>query len=368
MPRTQDEIYMKKALTLAAKGRGQTSPNPAVGSVVVRDGEIIGRGYHQKAGLPHAEIEAISDAENNGKRVEGTTLYVTLEPCCHTGKRTPPCVDKIREKGFSRVVVGCLDQNERVSGKGVEMLLSAGIEVETGVLEEECRLINEDFFKYIATGHPFVTLKLASTLDGKIAANSGDSKWIGSDKQRRLAHKLRSLADGVMVGIGTVLQDDPRLNVRLGNKALKQPVPIVLDSTLQTPLDAAIFKAHESPVIAATQGIDPDKMRRLESNGARVVTVAPDEKGRIDLKELLTRLGEMGFMHVLIEGGGDVAASAIKEGIVDKLIVFYSPKIVGGDGVSMIGALGIDKIAESIKVGSLKVRSLGEEFYIEAYL
>ena len=234
MPVDIDKKHMAAAIRLAVKARGMTSPNPLVGAVLTKNGKVIGRGYHKRAGLPHAEIEAFQDARKSRKKIEGSTLYVTLEPCCHKGKRTPPCVDSIIKEKVAKVVVSSLDPNPKVSGKGVSKLKRNGIEVVTGVLKDKSSAMNEAYIKYITKGEPYVILKLAATLDGKIAASSGDSKWIGSDTQRRYAHKLRSQADAVMAGIGTVLSDNPSLNVRLKGDH-KDPVPVVLDSDLRTP-------------------------------------------------------------------------------------------------------------------------------------
>ncbi|MEE9253267.1 MAG: bifunctional diaminohydroxyphosphoribosylaminopyrimidine deaminase/5-amino-6-(5-phosphoribosylamino)uracil reductase RibD [Thermodesulfobacteriota bacterium] len=368
MALSPDEKFMSMALRLAKKAEGMTSPNPLVGAVVVKDAEVIGRGYHRGAGLPHAEIEAFIDAAKRGRSVSGSTLYVTLEPCCHSGKRTPPCVDAIIEKAVARVVVGCLDLNPEVGGKGVEKLEQAGIRVTAGVIEERAREINEHFFKYITTSTPFVTLKLASTLDGKIATLTGDSKWIGSPEQRSRAHALRAASDAVAVGIGTVLRDNPRLNVRLPRSNAHQPRPVVLDSKLRIPLEAALLVIHDSPIIATTQGADRDKALRLEARGARVVVVEKDGEGRVDWGHLLAELGKMEVMSVLIEGGASVAASALAKGVVDKVAIFFSPRLVGGDGLSMIGPMGIREVKDSLGIYNVKVTAFGKEFVVEGYL
>lgn len=367
MPIDTDNKHMTTALKLALRAQGKTSPNPLVGAVLVKNGRVIGKGYHKKAGLPHAEIEAFEDARKNNKTITGGTLYVTLEPCCHKGKRTPPCVDSIIREKVSRVVVSSLDPNPKVSGKGVSKLRRNGIEVITGVLEEKSSEINEDYIKYITKGVPFVVLKLAATLDGKIASSTGDSKWIGSETQRRYAHILRSRYDAVMTGIGTVLSDDPSLNVRLKG-AHKDPVPVVLDSNLKTPPKANLMRIHDEPIIAATRPVDKDKKKKLQSLGARVLTVKKDKDGQVDMKDLMHRLGELEIMSVLIEGGSEVAGKALKSGIVDKISFFYAPKIVGADGLSMIGGLDIKKISGSIKVRSLKVKKIGDEFMAEGYI
>jgi diaminohydroxyphosphoribosylaminopyrimidine deaminase/5-amino-6-(5-phosphoribosylamino)uracil reductase len=364
----QSERYMSLALRLAKKADGMTSPNPLVGAVVVKGGKILGRGYHKKAGLPHAEIEAFLDAERRGYNPRGSTLYVTLEPCCHKEKKTPPCTDAIIKKGISSVVVGCLDLNPKVSGKGVEILRESGINVEVGVLEERCRKINEAFFKYVNTGLPFVILKLASTLDGKIATSTGDSKWIGSETQRRYTHKLRNRVDAIVVGIETVLRDDPQLTVRLNKKTNRQPTPVVLDSRLRIPFESQLLKVHRSPIIATTRSSNGDKAYELEKRGARVLLLEEDERGRVDILGLVKRLGEMEITSILVEGGSEVAASFLMKGLVDKVTFFYAPKIIGNEGIDMIGKLGISRVSEAFTIIETRVRTIGEEFVVEGYI
>jgi len=368
MPKNLDEKYMSLALRLAKKAEGMTSPNPLVGAVIVKRGKILGKGYHKKAGLPHAEIEAFLDAERKGYSLKGSTLYVTLEPCCHTGKKTPPCANAILEKGISRVVVGCLDLNPKVSGKGVEILRGKDIKVEVGVLEDKCRETNEAFFKYINTGIPFVVLKLAATLDGKIATSTGDSKWIGSEIQRRYAHKLRNRVDAIVVGIETVLRDDPQLTVRLRKKVNRQPTPVVLDSRLRIPFESQLLKVHRFPIIATTRLSNSDKAYELEKRGARVLLVDEDEKRRVDILGLAKKLGEMEITSILIEGGSEVAASFLKKDLVDKVVFFYAPKIIGAEGIGMIGKLGISKVSEAFSIRKTKVKTIGEEFVVEGYI
>jgi diaminohydroxyphosphoribosylaminopyrimidine deaminase/5-amino-6-(5-phosphoribosylamino)uracil reductase len=368
MPKNLDEKFMSLAVSLAKKAEGMTSPNPLVGAVVVKGGKIRGKGYHKKAGLPHAEVEAFLDAERKGHNLKGSTLYVTLEPCCHPDKRTPPCVDAIIDKGISKVVVGTLDLNPKVRGKGIERLRQSGIEVVVGTLEERCKEINLHFFKYITTGDPFVILKLAATLDGKIATFSGDSKWIGSQTQRKYAHELRNKVDAILVGIETVTKDNPRLTVRLEEKNNRQPIPVVLDSMLKISPESALFKAHESPIIATTSLYKDTKIRELENLGARVLVINGDDKGHVDLKSLVKKLGGMEIISILIEGGSEVAASALKNGIVDKIIFFYAPKIIGADGISMIGPLGISKVSEALTLGNIELKKIGEEFVVEGNL
>lgn len=359
---------MSIALKLAKRAEGMTSPNPLVGAVVVKNGEITGKGYHRKAGLPHAEIEAFKDAEKKGREIKGSTLYVSLEPCCHKDKRTPPCVDAIIERGVTKVVVGALDPNPKVSGKGVNALREKGIDTITGVLEHKSREINESFNKYITTGKPFVTMKLAATLDGKIATRTGDSKWIGSEKQREYAHRLRNQADAVMVGIGTVLTDNPRLNVRLRGKTVRQPVPVVLDPGLRTPPESSILTLHGSVFIVTGKSCDKRKREKLESAGAKILEISVDRQGFLNLNELLGMLGDYEITSLLIEGGSKTASHALRSGIVDKVVLFYAPKLIGADGLSMIGDLGISNVADSLEIDRINVKRYGSEFMVEGYI
>lgn len=359
--------YMSLALKLAKKAEGMTSPNPMVGAVVVKKDKILGQGYHKKAGLPHAEVEAFNNAERKKNSVKGASLYVTLEPCCHEKKRTPPCVRAIIEKKISKVYVAMLDPNPKVSGNGVKLLRKNGIQVEVGILEEKAKALNEAFTKYITTKKPFVVLKLAATMDGKIAAYTGDSKWIGSPNQRSFAHKLRNQVDGIMVGIETVLKDNPSLNVRLTKKT-RDPIPIALDRKLRIPLESNILKIHERSIIATSNKSKARKVENLKKLGATILKIREDKNGRLNLKELMTKLGRMEIMSVLIEGGSKVAASAIKSGIVDKVVFFYSPKIVGSEGISMIGELGISTIAKSLQINNIKIRKIKDEVMVEGYL
>lgn len=359
--------YMSLALKLAKKAEGMTSPNPMVGAVLVKKDKVIGRGYHKKAGQPHAEIEAFSDASKKKNSIKGASLYVTLEPCCHEKKRTPPCVRAIIEKKISKVYVAMLDPNPKVSGNGVKVLRANGIQVEVGILEHKVKALNEAFTKYITTKKPFVILKLAATMDGKIAAYTGDSKWIGSPTQRSFAHKLRNQVDGIMVGIETVLKDNPSLNVRLAKKS-EDPVPIALDRKLRIPLESNLLKIHERSIIATADISKTRKIEKLQSLGANILKIKEDKNGRLNLKELMRKLGKMEIMSVLIEGGSKVAASALKSGIVDKVVFFYSPKIVGSEGISMIGELGISTVKRSVGIKNIQITKIGDEVMIEGYL
>lgn len=356
-----DQYYMKQALILARRGLGKTSPNPMVGAVIVKDGKIIGRGYHRKIGGKHAEVNAIESAEEN---LKGATIYVTLEPCCHYGK-TPPCTDAVIRNKFGRVVIGALDPNPRVGGKGVEILRQHGIETITGVLEEECRSLNEAHFKYMTTGLPLVTVKFAQTLDGRIASASGNSQWISSEKSRRLAHKLRAVNDAVMVGIGTVLADDPRLTVRLVRG--RNPARVILDSGLRIPPDSKVVteQGAAATIIAATARADEGKISRLREMGVEVLLIQEDERGEVDIKHLLGMLGQRGISSVLVEGGAGVITALLRLGLVDKLVIFVAPKIMG-KGIEAVGELNIADVDHALKLTFSRVYRLGEDLVIEA--
>lgn len=359
--------YMELALKLAKKGEGMTSPNPLVGAVLVKNGRIIGKGYHKKAGMPHAELEAFADARKKGNKISGSSLYVNLEPCCHTGKRTPPCTEAVIREKILKVFIGMSDPNPKVKGLGIKKLRRAGIEVESGILEEESKKLNKIFIKHITTGLPYVLLKMAVTVDGKIATQSGDSKWIGSERQREYAHELRNQMDSVLVGINTVLLDNPSLNVRISKKKVSQPVPIILDNKLKTPLKSNILNIHEIAIIACSKDTKKSKIKLMENTGATVLPLSTDKKGNIRIKTLFKKLVKMDITSVLIEGGSKVASSVIREGLVDEINVFYSPKIVGGDGLSMISDLNIQKMEKAIRLKNIHIKKFGQEFMLEGY-
>ncbi|OGP15336.1 MAG: riboflavin biosynthesis protein RibD [Deltaproteobacteria bacterium GWA2_54_12] len=356
------EPLMLKALALAKKGVGKTSPNPAVGSVVVKGGQVIAKGWHHKAGLPHAEIEALNSA---GKNAKGSTLFVTLEPCCHFGK-TPPCTDAIIASGIKKVIVGASDPNPIVAGKGVAALRAAGIEVVEGVLSNECSALNESYNKYITKGLPFVTLKLAASLDGRIAAAGGESKWITGIESRKLVHRMRAAADGVMVGSETALKDDPELTVRLASG--RNPARVVLDSTLRLPVTSKVFngvKEGRARLIIFTSKDAPEqRIKRACEAGAEVVKLAP-AVGGLPLKRVLKALAERGMTSVLVEGGGKLAASLLKEKLFDALVVFYGPMIIGGDGLSMVAGLGLKGLKSAPRFKYLRVKKAGDDIIIE---
>ena len=356
-----DEDYMKQALRLARRGLGKTSPNPMVGAIIVKDNLIIGKGYHHHFGGKHAEVNAIRNAE---EEVKGATLYVTLEPCCFYGK-TPPCVDAIIRDNIGRVVIGVLDPNPLVSGKSVEVLKQKGIETRIGVLEEECRDLNEAHFKYMTTGLPLVTLKFAQTLDGRIATATGNSQWISSEKFQRLAHRLRAINDAVMVGIDTVLADDPQLTVRLVRG--RNPTRVILDSRLRIPLDARVVSSQETvpTIIATTSHADEKKLASLREAGIEVLVIREDEEGKVDLRELLGALGKRGISSVLVEGGAGVITSLLRQNLVDKMVVAVAPKIMG-KGIEAVGELNIREVSQTLKLSFKKVYRAGEDLIIEA--
>jgi len=351
---------MRLALRLARRGRGSTSPNPMVGAVIVRDGRIIGRGYHRRCGDWHAEINALKSARED---TAGATIYINLEPCCHYG-RTPPCVDALIRAGISRVVTGMLDPNPLVNGKSLELLRQRGIETSSGVLEEECRALNAAHIKYINTGLPLVTVKFAQTLDGRLAAAGGDSRGLSSAESLKFAHRLRSESDAVMVGSGTVLADDPRLTVRLVRG--KNPVRVVLDSRLRLPAGARIFQeqAAAPTVVATTSGADGSKADELRAMGVEVLTVKED-RGGIDLRELLALLGQRHIASLLVEGGAGVITSLLSRGLADRVIAVIVPKILG-KGIATVGELDITRVSRALPLTFTRTYRLGADLIAEA--
>ncbi|MBI5453801.1 MAG: bifunctional diaminohydroxyphosphoribosylaminopyrimidine deaminase/5-amino-6-(5-phosphoribosylamino)uracil reductase RibD [Deltaproteobacteria bacterium] len=351
---------MSLALRLAKKGIGKTSPNPAVGAVIVKNGKVIGSGWHRKAGLPHAEIEALRSAKGG---VKGATLYVTLEPCVHYG-RTPPCGDAVISAGIKRVVIGAKDPNPLVAGRGIKKLKASGIAVDSGVLESECRAINRPFEKFITTKTPYVTLKLASTLDGRIAIATGESRWITGEASRKAVHRLRSEADAVMVGVNTLLRDDPELTVRLVRG--RAPLKVVLDSSFKTPFSAKVLNNPERLVIFTGMGASASRVRKARGLGARVVVV-PAKNDGLDIRRVLKELGKMEVSSLLVEGGGTLAASLVKAGLVDRFLFFISPMLIGADGRPSIGSLGLRRLEAAPKLKDVVVKRSGCDILIEGY-
>ncbi len=356
---TGDAHFMRRALELAERGRGRTSPNPMVGCVVVRDSQIIGQGFHEKAGLPHAEVNAVNDA---GGDVAGATLYVTLEPCCHEG-RTPPCTDFLIKHRPARVVVATPDPNPKVSGEGIFQLRNAGIVVDVGVLESDARTLNEAFAKYITQRMPFVIAKCGMTLDGKIATRTGDSRWVTSEESRRMVHQLRNEVDAILVGSRTVMIDDPSLTTRLGNEKTKDPVRVIVDADEYLDGERKVFR-HESD--APTWVAVPDSR---DFAGADEVLKIPNGKGGLDLRLLMHELAAREIVTVLIEGGGTTHASAFDAGIVDKVLFFVAPKIVGGrDAITAVEGEGLAKMDDALMLDRMTARPVGPDLLIEAYV
>ncbi|MCM8797437.1 MAG: bifunctional diaminohydroxyphosphoribosylaminopyrimidine deaminase/5-amino-6-(5-phosphoribosylamino)uracil reductase RibD [Candidatus Omnitrophica bacterium] len=359
----EHRYFMDIAMRLALKAKGLTSPNPLVGAVVVKKGKIIGKGYHRKAGLPHAEVVALEEA---GIQARGATLYVTLEPCAHFG-RTPPCVEKIVASEIKEVVAGMIDPNPLNNGKGLDILRRSGIKVEVGVLEDELRRMNEAFIKYITKKEPFVTCKIAESLDGKIATRTGDSKWITSDKSRAYAHRMRRYYDAVMVGVNTILRDNPRLDAWFSKK---QPVKIVVDSQLSTTQDANIF-SNAAPVIIVTLPSAPGQEtenKKILSQKAKILEVR-EKAGQINLKDMLKKLAAMEITNILVEGGGTLNGSLFDEDLVDKVIFFIAPKIIGGkDGISAVMGRGVARVDRALKLKDISLRRIGEDLMIEGYV
>jgi diaminohydroxyphosphoribosylaminopyrimidine deaminase / 5-amino-6-(5-phosphoribosylamino)uracil reductase len=350
---------MRRALALARRGVGKTAPNPAVGCVIVRDGKIVGRGWHKKAGTPHAEVHALNEA---GELAAGADAYVTLEPCSHYGK-TPPCAKALIAAKVSRVFVGMVDPNPKVAGRGIEMLRQAGVEVETGVLEEECQELNRPFCKWIQTRLPHVILKSAVTLDGKTATTSGDSKWITSDASRLEVHRLRGRVDAIMVGVGTVIKDDPLLTCRVPGG--KDPQRLVVDSTLRIPLHAAVLTvASTARTVVATCSDDAAKIEAIKAQGADVL-ICNEKDGRVDLADLFRRLGENGIQSVLLEGGSHLAGAALRAGLIDRCLIFLAPKLVGGEGFGLFAGEGVAMMGDAIHLANMTVKRLGVDLVVE---
>ncbi|MXY48215.1 MAG: bifunctional diaminohydroxyphosphoribosylaminopyrimidine deaminase/5-amino-6-(5-phosphoribosylamino)uracil reductase RibD [Gemmatimonadetes bacterium] len=351
-----DTVFMRQALDLAARGIGRTSPNPMVGSVVVRDGVVLGEGYYREYGGPHAEPQALEEA---GGRAQGAVLYVTLEPCCHQGS-TPPCTDAIIASGIAHVHVAMSDPDRRVSGKGIERLRTAGMTVETGLLEAEARELNAAYVRHRETGQSFVLLKLAQTLDGRIATRNGHSKWITGEAARKRVHLMRSRADAVLVGIDTVLADDPRLTVRHVDG--RQPRRVVLDSRARTPLDARVLNGEAPATVCVTEAAPADRIDGLKDAGAEVL-VLPGGDGSIPIDPLKSALGQAGIVTLMVEGGSRVAASFLRERAVDRIACFVAPRILGA-GIPSIADLALDDLSKAIQLNDTKVEQLDDDLLV----
>ena len=352
---------MQRALLLATAGRGKTHPNPLVGAVVVKKGKVVGEGAHERYGQAHAEVNAIFSSQVD---LRGATLYVNLEPCAHFGK-TPPCTDLILGSKIRRVVIGMKDPNPRVAGRGIRVLRRAGVQVTCGVLEEQARELNRDYSFWLANKRPYVMIKAAQSLDGKIATSTGDSKWITEKKSRIFSHELRASADAVLVGVNTILKDDPRLDTRLAS-IQRYPIKVVLDSFLRTPVSAKIFSktSRDRVILVTTKRAKPKAWTRLERR-AEILELPENGKGFVDWRSLLRELGERGIVNLLIEGGGEVLGSAFREKIVNEMYVFVAPKIIGGQGaVSSVGGEGISFLKDAARIQGLKAEPMGRDLLL----
>ncbi|MBL7179552.1 MAG: bifunctional diaminohydroxyphosphoribosylaminopyrimidine deaminase/5-amino-6-(5-phosphoribosylamino)uracil reductase RibD [Pseudomonadota bacterium] len=364
-----DKRFMKMALDLAARGRGFTSPNPMVGAVIVKDGNVVGKGYHKAAGKAHAEVNAIDDA---GMDAKGATLYVNLEPCHHTG-RTPPCTEKILSAGIRRVVAAMHDPNPDVRGGGLDYLKSRGLKVAVGICEDQAKRLNEVFIKYVKTKRPFSIIKCAATLDGRIATRTGDSKWVTGEAARKFVHRLRHAVDAIMVGVNTIIRDDPMLTTRLSGGLQKKgldPTRIVLDTRLRIPESAKLLRpgSDSDTLIICGPSVSAEKKAKLEREGVKIIE-SPVKDGLIDLDRLMDRLGALGLTSLLIEGGSRVIASSLSAGIAEKIVFFYAPKILGGDdGAPVCRGPGPDLMKGCIAVKNIRVRRFGDDVMIEGYI
>lgn len=365
-PAPDVEALMRRAIALARLGEGFVHPNPLVGAVLVKNGDIIGEGYHMEVGRPHAEINAIAAARAAGHDVAGATMVVTLEPCAHFG-RTPPCVEALVAAGIAHVYLGMIDPNPRVSGRGIGYLRENGVGVTERVLERECAAINTAFVKYITTRRPYVIIKAAMTLDGKIATRTGASRWISSAESLRYAHELRRTNQAILVGAGTVHHDDPQLTCRLEGVRVRHPVRIVVDGRLSIREDARVVSGGLPgvTVIATTAASDEAKRRRLADAGCEVLML-PGADGKIDFRDLMNALGEMKVASLMIEGGATMLAAALDADVVDRIHLVVAPKIFGGrDAPSVIGGRGVDEVADAWRLVDVKVSRLGDDVLIE---
>jgi diaminohydroxyphosphoribosylaminopyrimidine deaminase / 5-amino-6-(5-phosphoribosylamino)uracil reductase len=363
----KEEEYMVMALALAKKGLGTTSPNPMVGAVVVKGQRVVGKGYHKKPGEAHAEIIALQQA---GEQARGATLLVTLEPCCHTEKRTPPCVDTLIRTGLKKVIVAMFDPNPQVNGKGVEALRKANVDVKVGLLSEEARKLNEVYVTFQEKKRPFFLMKSALSLDGKIATKIGESRWISHDESRVYSNRLRSVMDGIIVGINTVILDNPLLVPKVP-RPKKYPARIVLDSKLRIPLTCELVKtaATYKTIIFTVSGARTDKEDRLKSLGVEVIRVGIGEGGRISFPEMCAELCKREITSVMVEGGGEINSSFLKEGLVDKFILFYGPLFIGGKSApNLIAGKGIDFLKDAHQVELFSVKRLGDDICVEGYV
>jgi diaminohydroxyphosphoribosylaminopyrimidine deaminase/5-amino-6-(5-phosphoribosylamino)uracil reductase len=367
----KDKSYIQRALALASKAKGTTSPNPMVGAVIVKRGRIIAEDYHKNAGEPHAEALAILKA---GKKAKGSTLYVTLEPCCHIDKRTPPCTKAIVNSGIKKVFIAMKDPNPKVSGKGIEELKNHGIEVFSGILEDKAKRLNEAYIKFITTKTPFVVLKTAMTLDGKIATPDGQSKWITGEKARKIVHQMRSSVDAVLTASGTVKADNPELTARIqgfkGSRGqVRQPKRIVIDPNLETPIDYKIFNVPPQTIIVTRRHRDYETIEKIKTLSNKGIRFIEYESDRVDLKWLMKKLGEIDISSVMIEGGSSLNAYALQDSIVDKVVFFIAPKIIGGkNSIPAIGGESFQRLENAFHIHNIKIKRVGQDLMIEGYV
>lgn len=365
---TADERWMRVAIDLARSAEYRTSPNPMVGAVLVRDGEAVGQGFHRRAGEPHAEVEALRAA---GDRAHGATLYVTLEPCTHEG-RTPPCAPAVIGAGIARAVIGAVDPNPKVSGSGIVALGDAGIDVTVGVLEARAQRLIEFYARWVVSGRPFVTSKFAMSLDGRIATHDGESKWITSEESLALVHRMRHAHDAILVGANTVIRDDPNLTTRLPEGGGRQPLRIVLDSRLRAPSSARIFSqvgpaAEAGVVVATSDRARADRLREMESAGI-TVQVFPSVGGKVSLAHLLDYLGQRERISLLIEGGASVHGSAFDDRLVDRVVAFIAPRVIGGvESPGAVGGHGVDRLADALALADVELQRVGGDFVVSGY-
>ncbi len=357
--REGDQQFMRAALTLAARGLGRVAPNPAVGCLIVKQGRVLGRGWTRPGGRPHAETEALKQA---GADARGATAYVTLEPCAHHGK-TPPCAEALVRAGLARVVVAVEDPDTRVAGRGLKILRAAGIAVEVGVCRGQAERLNAGFLKRVLKGRPLVVLKLATSLDGRIATHSGDSQWITGPLARRRAHLLRSRADAILVGSSTAVLDNPRLDVRLPGLEDRRPLRVVVDGRLRLPLTHDLVKrAKERPTLLVTHDGNPAaRLAAYRNAGVEVVQVAAEPGGHVSLPATLDLLGERGVTRLLVEGGGHLAASLLRDGLVDRLAWFQAPLVIGGDGVAAVSGFGVEQLDQAPRFLQAAMAQLGRD-------
>ncbi len=364
MTTANDSAYMQMALTLARKGLGKVSPNPCAGAVVVRDGQVIGKGWHRRVGTPHAEINALKEA---GPRATSATIYINLEPCNHHG-RTPPCTEAILTAGIKRVVFGMFDPNPQAGGGGA-YLAQQGLEVVGGVLAEQCRRLNRPFIKWASTGQPWVLLKAALSLDGRIATISGASKWITGEKSRRVTHRLRCQSDAILVGVETVLADDPALTTRLPGRGGRDPLRIILDSHLRTPPTARVINRNSAATwIFCGPQADDNRARRLREAEVEIHQVGLAADGFLALPEVLAGLGSAGVSTLLVEGGGRVHGAFLREQLADELAFFIAPMLIGGDGLAVVGSLALNDLDQTPRLSEISHRRYGDDLLIRGLL